>query len=82
MTEDELLASLAHAEETAIKRSSSCWVCLTLPKLSDRVRPAVEAALEGNIGERTLSKILAEAGYDVGVRAINYHRSGHLKRRA
>lgn len=82
MTEDDLLAALGSAEETAEKMSTSCAVCVTLPKLSDRVRPAVEAALEGKIGQRTLSKILAEAGFDVGVRAINYHRSGHTRRRA
>lgn len=82
MSEDEFLASLLEAEVTAEKSSGACTVCVTLPKLSDRVRPAVEAALAGKIGERTLSKILAEAGHDVGVRAINYHRSGHTKRRA
>lgn len=81
MTEDELLASLGNAEQIAEKASGSCAACLALANMSDRVRPAVEAALEGKIGERTLSKILASAGYDVGVRAINYHRSGHTKRR-
>lgn len=81
-SDDELLASLAEAEVIAERASGSCQVCTTLPKLSDQVRPAVESALQGKIGERTLSKILQGAGYDVGVRAINYHRSGHSKRRA
>lgn len=80
--DDAILEQLAAAEDTAERASSSCQVCLTLPKLGERVRPAVEAALEGKIGQRTLSQILSAAGYDVGVRAITYHRSGHTKRRA
>lgn len=82
MTEDELLDQLHEAEHIAVKASGTCAMCLAMSQMSDRVRPAVEAGLEGKIGERTLSKILQEAGYDVGVRAINYHRSGHSKRRA
>lgn len=82
MTDDELLSSLAVAEDTAERATGSCQVCAMLPKLSDQVRPAVEASLQGKIGERTLSKILIEAGYDVSRRSISYHRSGHTKRRA
>lgn len=82
MNDDAILAQLVAAEDTAERLSGSCQVCSTLPKLSDRIRPAVEAALEGKIGQRTLSKILIDAGFNVGVRAIAYHRSGHSQRRA
>lgn len=68
-----LLADLqeAYIANRTIKR---CDACDTIAGSSEALRPALESALAGTIGEAKLSAILTHRGYTVGRRAIARHR--------
>lgn len=77
MSNDDLLDDLAAAER-ANCFSASCQACAALAEAPEEVRPALESALGGTIGNEKLSKILRRHGYTVGRRAIIRHRTeGH-----
>lgn len=79
-SDKKLLEGLARAER-ANGSAPSCQVCGALEKMSDQAKEAVERAVSGTIGTRRLAQILTSNGYQVGDRAVVWHRSGHTKRK-
>lgn len=76
-SDEALLAELEQAEESNV-HGRECQVCRALPQMSESVRPGVEKALAGTIGEQKLADILTRNGYPTGRRAVKNHRSeGH-----
>jgi hypothetical protein len=70
---DPLVAELEAAEK-AHPILRPCQACEAILRVSDDAREAVERALAGTIGEKTLAAILTRNGFTVGARAINRHR--------
>lgn len=77
MADEELLEALGNAE-VANFSARRCQVCVALAQMTEEAQVAVNRALAGTIGERTLAAILTKNGYTTGRRAIARHRlEGH-----